>query len=446
MRTFAFGLLAATMLATALPAHAQDPARMETVIRADADKGNFMGAVLVVRDGKTLLDKGYGSANLEWKIANDGDTKFRLGSITKQFTAVAVLLLAERGKLSLDAPIKTFVPDAPATWDKITLRNLLNHSSGIPNFTNFPEFAKEKILPATNAELIARFRDKPLEFQPGEKMNYSNSGYTLLTAVVEKASGQSYASFVAENIFKPLAMADSGYDVHATILPRRASGYSPAPGGMVNADYVDMTVPQGAGSLYSTTHDLLKWQTGLYGGKLLKPESLAAFTTPFKNDYAFGLIVNKAEGKTMYSHSGGIDGFNTWMGYDPDAKITVVVLGNLNGGAPGAIGKSMMTLARGGAVTLPTERQAITLPAATLKQYDGTYEVSPTFGFTIRSDGTKLIAQATKQPELELFAEKPDHFFFKVVDAQIVFVRDASGKITGAEMQQNGRSTKAVRK
>ena len=446
MRYYILGLLAATMLASA-PAHAQDPKRMETVVRADADSGQFMGAVLVAKDGKTLLDKGFGSANLEWKIANDGDTKFRLGSVTKQFTSVAILLLMERGKVSLDAPVKTYLPDAPATWDKVTVRNLLTHTSGITDFTEMDNYTPLKTLATTPDGLIARFRDKPLDFQPGEKYRYSNSGYVVLTAIVEKASGQSYTAFLTENIFKPLGLADTGYDSHAQLIPHRASGYTPKEKGVVvNAEYLDMTVPQGAGSLYSTTHDLLKWQTGLFGGKLLKPESLKAYLTPLLRDYALGVNVRQADGKTTISHSGGIDGFNTWLAYDPDAKITVIVLGNLNGAAPGRLGQYLMTLARGGAVVLPSERKAIALPAATLTQYAGTYEISPTASFTIRADGGKLLAKMTNQDEKELFAEKADEFFFKDVDAQIVFVRDASGKITGALSRQTGRETKAVRK
>ncbi|MBX3563220.1 MAG: serine hydrolase [Sphingomonas sp.] len=440
-------LLAVTaFILAAAPARAQDPARMDFVVRADADKSEFMGAVLVAKDGKVLLDRGYGSANLEWKIANDGDTKFRLGSVTKQFTATAILLLAERGKLSLDASVKTYLPDAPASWDKVTVRNLLNHSAGIPNFTGFDDYGKTKALATTPTELIARFRDKPLDFAPGERMDYSNSGYVVLTAIIEKASGQDYGTFVADNIFKPLGMADSGYDSHKTVLARRASGYSPASGGVVNADYLDMTVPQGAGGLYSTTHDLLKWQTAMFGGKMLKPESFTAFTTPYKNNYALGIVVAKADGKTSIEHSGGIDGFNSWLAYDPESKVTVIVLANLNGPAASRLGRSLMTLARGGAVILPSERKAVTLPADALKQYEGTYEISPRFGFTIRADGARLTAQATGQNALDLFAETPDHFFFKVVDAQIDFTRDATGKIDGAVMHQNGRDMKAVRK
>ncbi|WP_447726758.1 serine hydrolase [Sphingomonas koreensis] len=438
-------------LVFAAPAVAQDaakvdPARMDTIVRADADKGEFMGVVLVARDGEILFDKGYGSANLEWKIANDGDTKFRLGSVTKQFTGVAILLLQESGKVQLDAPIRTYLPDAPAAWDKVTVRNLLTHSSGIPNFTSFDDYGKLKTLEATTASLIARFRDKPLDFQPGEKYAYSNSGYILLTAIIEKASGQSYSAFLADNIFKPLGMADTGYDSHATILPRRAAGYTPSAKGVVNTDYLDMTIPQGAGALYSTSHDLLKWQRGLFGGKLLKPESLKAYLTPFKDNYALGVTVAAADGSVTVSHGGGIEGFNTWLGYDPGRKLTVVVLANLNGNAPERLGQSMLKLARGGKVTLPGERKAIAISPDALQAYVGTYEVTPTFSITVRAEGGKLIAQATRQEPLELFAEKPDHFFFRTLDAQLVFTRDAQRKVTGALLHQNGRQRPATKK
>ena len=444
MRTAIFGLLAITLAAA--PAAAQDIGRMDTVVRADADKGAFMGAVLVARDGVVLLDRGYGSANLEWQIPNDGDTRFRLGSLTKQFTAAAVLLLQERGKLNLDMPLKTWFPDAPPAWDKVTVRHLLTHTSGVPNFTSFEEYRKQRTLPATLDSLIARFRHKPLFFPPGYKGSYSNSGYILLTAIVEKASGQPYAAFIAENLFKPLGMSDSGYDTHAALIPHRAAGYTPGAKGMTNADYLDMTIPQGAGALYSTTHDLLKWETGLFGGKLLKPDSLAAMTTPVKNDYGFGIGVSRKDGVTTISHSGGIEGFNTWLGYDPDRHLVVVVLANLEGGASGKLGGALMTLARGGTVTLPTERAEVTLAPAVLQAYPGSYDVSPDFGFTVRVEGGKLIVQATGQGPLELHAEKPDHFFFRDVDARIVFRRDASGKVDAATLYQNGRETVAKRR
>src|ERR1700731_2607144 len=202
-----------------------DVPRMEQIVQFYVPQ-RFMGTVLVARDGNVILSKGYGSANLEWDIPNAPNTKFRLGSVTKQFTAASILLLEERGKLAVTDPVKKYLPDAPAAWDKITIFNLLTHTSGIPNFTGFPDYAKLEPFATTAEKVVARFRDKPLDFEPGEKWNYSNSGYVLLGYLLEKASGEIYEKFVQENIFGPLLMKDSGYDSNSAIIPRRASGYT----------------------------------------------------------------------------------------------------------------------------------------------------------------------------------------------------------------------------
>ena len=311
-----------------------DIARMEEVIQSFVAERQFMGAVLVARGSDILLDKGYGFANLEWNVPASPKTKFRLGSITKQFTAAAILLLEERGKLNVNDPVKKYMSDAPATWDKITIFNLLTHTSGIPNFTDFPDYASLEPFAATPTQLVARFRDKPLEFQPGERWNYSNSGYVLLGYLIEKISGEKYEQFVQENIFKPLGMTDSGYDSNAEVIQNRASGYSPSANGLVNAGYINMTIPLSAGGLYSTVHDLLRWEQSLFGGKLLSSASLKEMTSPFKSDYAFGLQVRKVNGHQLIDHGGGIEGFNTELAYYRVDKLTVVVLGNVNGAAP----------------------------------------------------------------------------------------------------------------
>lgn len=435
------GLTALTL--TAAPALAQDVARMDQVVQASVEAQAFSGSVLVARDGEVLLDRGYGLANREWSIPNDGDTKFRLGSVTKQFTAVAVMILNERGLVDLDAPLKTWLPDAPAAWDAVTVRHLLAHTSGIPNFTAFEDYESLKTLPATMDSLIARFRDRPLDFQPGEGWRYSNSGYILLTAIVEKASGQSYADFVDETLFQPLGMTDSGYDSHAAILPRRASGYTPSARGLVNTDYLDMSIPQGAGALYSTTRDLLKWKQALFGGRLLRPESLTILTTPVRNRYAFGLIVTEADGNRTVSHTGGIEGFNTYLAYDPDRRMTVVVLGNLNGPGPDQVGGSLLALARGGTVTLPGERQAIAVAPEALQAFEGVYELAPTFAITISLVDDRLMAQATGQSAFQLHADAADGFFLREVDARITFTREASGAVDGLILHQGGRDSPA---
>ncbi|WP_312599448.1 serine hydrolase [Brevundimonas sp.] len=426
-------------------AQAQDVGRMDQVVRASSDADVFSGAVLVARDGRILLDRGYGLADREWNIPNDGDVKFRLGSLSKQFTAVAVMLLNQQGKLDLDAPIKTWLPDAPAAWDAVTPRHLLSHTAGLPNFTAFPDYQDLKTRPATLEQLIARFRDRPLDFAPGSRFAYSNSGYVLLSAIVEAAGGQTYADFVTDHLFQPLGMTDSGYDRHDVILPRRASGYTPGAEGIVNADYVDMSIPTGAGALYSTTRDLLKWEQGLFGGRLLNAQSLAALTTPVRDGYAMGLIVSEADGKRLIWHNGAIEGFNTYMAYDPGDRTAVIVLGNLNGEAPDKLGAALVTLARGGTVTLASERRAVALSPEVLKAYEGVYDLAPTFALTISVVDGKLMAQATGQPAFALTAEAQDAFYLTAVDAQISFTRDASGAVDGLVLHQGGRDMPAKR-
>ena len=444
MGRVALGLAALSL--SVVPALSQDVDRMDQVIRASADQDAFSGSVLVARNGEVLLDRGYGLANREWGVANAGDTRFRLASVSKQFTAAAVMILKERSLVDLDAPVKTWLPDAPAAWDGVTARRLLNHTAGLPDFTRLDDYEALKTQATTVEALIARFRDRPLDFQPGERFAYSNSGYILLTAVIEKASGQTYADFVRENLFQPLGMSDSGYDDHAVVLPRRASGYTPTDDGVANADYVDMSVPQGAGGLYSTTRDLLKWEQGLFGGRVLQSSSLTELITPGRGDYALGLEVKTDGADTIVSHSGGIEGFNTYLAHDLSKGMTVVVLGNLNGAAPEKLGGELMTLARGGTVTLQGERRAVALSPETLRTYEGVYELAPNFALTLSLVNGTLTAQATGQKPLELSAEATDAFFLSAMDAQIVFTRDTAGAITGLVLHQGGREMPAKKR
>jgi CubicO group peptidase (beta-lactamase class C family) len=369
-----------------------------------------------------------------------------LGSVTKQFTAACILLLEEHGKLKLEDPVKKYLPDAPAAWDKVTIFNLLTHTSGIPSFTGFPEYASTEAIATTPEKLVARFRDKPLEFQPGEKWNYSNSGYVLLGYLIEKISQQSYGQFVQENIFNPLGMKDSGYDSNSAIIVHRASGYSPGKDGMTNTGYIDMSIPFSAGGLYSTTEDLLRWEQGLMGGKLLSPASLQKMTTPFKNDYAFGLAVRTANGHKLIEHGGGIEGFNTEMAYYPEDKLTVVVLANLNGAAPEAIATKLAAVAHGENVVLSAERKEIKVPAAILAKYVGTYEVMPNFDIVMTLEGGQLVTQATGQGKLPLFAESEAKFFLKVVDAEVEFFSNEKGDVTHLMLRQGGQDVKGTKK
>ena len=420
--------------------------RMDQIVQSHLPDHQFMGSVLVARRGEVLLSKGYGSADLEWDIPNAPDTKFRLGSITKQFTAASILLLEERGKLNIQDPVKKYLPDAPAAWDKITIFHLLTHTSSIPNFTSFPDYRKLEPFPTTAEQLVAHFRDKPLEFEPGEKWNYSNSGYVLLGYLIEKISGGTYQKFVTENIFAPLGMKDSGYDSNAAILPHRASGYSIGPGGIENAGYINMTVPLSAGGLYSTTQDLLKWEQGLFGGKVLQPASLQKMITPFKNDYAFGLQVETKRGHKVIDHGGGIEGFNTELEYYPEDELTIAVLANVNGPAPPKIAAQLAAIAYGENVTLQTERKEVPVDPKILARYLGAYQLAPGMSFLITLDGNQLVSKLGPQPPVPIFPQSETMFFAKVVDAQIEFTKpDAQGIPGQLILHQNGRDQPANR-
>jgi CubicO group peptidase (beta-lactamase class C family) len=441
------GVAAACLLAcvTALAQTTDSAAVKERlgVVAKSYTAGNaFMGTVLVAERDRILLSQGYGMADLEWNIPNAPEVKFRLGSLTKQFTATLILLLQQDGKLHIEDPVAKYLPDAPKSWEKITLTNLLGHTSGIPNFTNDKNFGAWGMSPHTVAEEIAFFSDKPLEFEPGSKFVYSNSNYEVLGAVIEKVSGEKYGDLLRQRIFQPLGMQDTGLDTDELILPKRAQGYRPGKGGLEHARSESMSVPWAAGSIYSTTGDLLRWEKALFGGKVLSGASLAAMITPGKGNYGLGVGVVQQSGVTVIQHGGGIEGFNTQLAYIPDRKITVVVLSNVNGAAPGAMGSQLLDVAMGKPVILASERKPVPIAKEELQKFTGVYDVTPTFALTIAVSGDSLTVQGTKQPALPAIyqgaADGHPRFFIPQVNAEIEFLPDATGAIGSLVLHQGG--------
>jgi CubicO group peptidase (beta-lactamase class C family) len=444
MRFFTFTLLLFSGAAT-FAAVVENTKRMDEVVSAQVETGRFMGSVLVARDDRIVFERSAGWANLEWNIPNAADTKFRVGSVTKQFTAACILLLAERGKLQLADPVGRHLPEAPEAWSKITLQHLLHHTSGLPSLTRTSEFAALTGKSATPRETVARVRDRPLEFKPGERYAYSNLGYIVLGDVIERVSGRSYDAFVRENIFVPLGMNESGYDSNSAVIPRRAAGYTPGVKGLVNADFIDMRVPHGAGALYSSTHDLLRWEQALFGGRILSPASLQTLTTPGPGNYACGLVVRTARGRKVIEHGGAIDGFVSHLAYYPDARLTVIVLCNLAGPAASDLAQQLEAAAFGDPVTLPKPRIAIELPLAKLERYVGTYVLAPRVQNTIALIDGQLTTQLTGQSAFPIFAESETKFFLKAVDAEVEFFSGTDGKVTHLVQYEAGREQEAPR-
>ncbi|HEX8091104.1 MAG TPA: serine hydrolase domain-containing protein [Blastocatellia bacterium] len=367
-------VLAASGAAQARDSNQGLSAKIDEYINGLVKANQFSGAILVARDGGVLVSRGYGFANLEDETPNTPQTKFRLGSITKQFTATAIMMLEERGKLSAQDSICKYVTDCPQAWQAVTIRHLLSHTSGVPNFTSFPEYSKTMTQPTTVDSLIARFKNKPLDFQPGERWSYSNSGYVLLGHIIEKLSGKSYEAFLQENIFDPLKMTNTGYDSPARIIKRRAAGYMPRGNVLINAPYLDMTIPHAAGALYSTVEDLYLWDQALYTEKLISKKSFDAMFTPVKNDYGYGWGINKQYGLTRISHGGGINGFATYISRYPEAKAVVIVLSNFAHANPQAIATELAKMALADKMFLPVGVRAA---PATLKNYAGRYQADP---------------------------------------------------------------------
>lgn len=249
--------------------------KLDDLISKFVEYEQFNGSVLVAEKGEIIYKKGFGLANIEWEIPNQADTKYRLASITKQFTAMLIVQLVAENKLALNVPISTYLPDYPKkNGDIITIHHLLTHSSGTPNYTSFPDY-RDRMSHSTNPEEIVQFfSDSTLLFTPGEKFDYSNSGYVLLGVIIEKVTGQSYEIVLQEKIFTPLGMNNSGYDHHSAILKNRAAGYYKNGKSYINASYIDLTVAFSAGCIYSTVEDLFLWDQALYTEKLLPKQYL----------------------------------------------------------------------------------------------------------------------------------------------------------------------------
>jgi CubicO group peptidase (beta-lactamase class C family) len=358
---------------------------------------------------------------------------------------MAILLLEQQGKLKVDDPVCKYLTTCPDAWKQLTLHHLLTHTSGLVNFTSLPDYneLKKKRTKAEDTALVVK--DRPLEFDPGTKFKYSNTGYILLGAVIEKASGLPYAEFMQRNIFDPLDLKDTGLEDPRNLVSKRANGYVCAPK-CGHADFIDMSVPHAAGSMYSTVLDLVKWDAAIRAGKLLTPENHKRWTTPFKDGYAYGWAVKQTEGMLEVSHGGGIDGFSTMIVRFPEKGIVAVAFSNHLPGDTGKVANDLARLEAGVDVKLPEVLKEIKLSDSVLRQYVGVYEFNPKFAMTVTLEDGGLMTQATNQTKLPIFAKSESEFFPKVVDAVLRFEKDAEGKVSTLVLMQNGREMKAARK
>lgn len=412
---------------------AADTKELDSILTKFNEANIFGGVVLVATDGKVLLNKGYGMADAATKKPNDPSLVYQIGSVTKQFTAAAILKLQEEGKLSVNDTISKYFPKLKE-GGRITIRHMLTHTSGLYNYTNDTTFwMHEADKPSSREKAMSRFADKPLDFEPGTKFSYSNTGYLLLGYIIEQVSGKPYEQYIRENIFRPLGMNRSGFDF-AKATDRARGYYADTEAAII----VDSTGSYAAGSIYTTTSDLLKWVQAMHNKKILKPESWEQAFTPFKGQYGYGLIMDKMYGEKRIWHNGGIHGFVSTLEYFPESNTTVILISNYMSSDLAKVARTIDAALFGKPYELPKARKEIRLPEASLKQYEGTYALTDDFAITVKAEGGKLMAQATGQGAYEIFPEKEDHFFYKIVDAQIAFEKDAAGKIVALTLFQNG--------
>lgn len=406
-------------------------------------------AVIVVKDTEVLFRSASGKADMELDVPLTPENVFRLGSITKQFTAAGILLLEEQGKLSVDDNINKYLPDYPTQGHTIKIENLLSHTSGIFSYTSIPGYFDGVPIrkDLTTKELIEVFENLPMDFAPGEQYRYSNSGYVLLGAIIEKVSGQSYAEFIQTAIFDKLSMKHSFYGGPQLIL-NRANGYQGEAGNYSNAGYLSMTQPHAAGSLLSTVDDMATWTTALFSGEFLAKDSLKKMTTDFKLNngeragYGFGLSIGKRFGERVIAHNGGIHGFSTSGIWLPKQKIYAVVLSNNpDNGSPNFLAARMAFDTAG--ANYP-KLVSISVDAEKLVEYPGVYRINEGETRSVIMEEGRLYTQRTGGVRAEIVPHGEDAFFYSGGFTHLVFIRDRNGNVIAMDMYHDG-TEKAIR-
>jgi CubicO group peptidase (beta-lactamase class C family) len=408
-------------------------AQVDTYVEPYVNGNNFSGVVLIARNGKLLVNKAYGLANRELAVANTPDTRFHIASVSKPFTAAAILFLEQRGKLSVKDPLTKYIPDYP-DGDKITLHHLLTHTSGIVNANNLPEYNDKSKSPITLDQVIAMFKSKPLEFEPGSKFRYSNSNYNLLAYIIEKVSGQSYGEFLHANIFQSLDMRNTADDTGADdLILNRASGYIPVGATDVrNAPALNWSIKKGNGSLYSTAGDLYLWDRALYTDKILSVSQRKKMFTDY-GGFGYGWFVRDQNGRRATIINGRSPGFTGSLQRFVDDDACVVVLANTYSGITQAMADDLASILFG--QTVEGLRPAPKLPRATLDRYVGAYRFGQEFTFNPgasvrieRHEDDLLMDIGADQTFL--IPQPGEKFLDRLYGGTLQFTHDSQGNVT----------------
>jgi CubicO group peptidase (beta-lactamase class C family) len=399
-------------------------------------------AVIVTKDRQVLLRKGYGLANLEWALPVTPDTVFRIGSVTKQFTAVAILMLVEQGKINLQDSIEKFLPGYPTHGHTIAVEHLLTHTSGIKSYTGMKEWRSEWGRDFSIDELIDFFKFQPMDFAPGQRWNYNNSAYFMLAAIIEKASGISYDQFLQKNILEPLGLKQTCLELPGRIIPKRAAGYEKGPAGFSNAAYISMTQPLSAGGMVSTVDDLACWDATLYEDRLISPASLCRAHTPYRlpdgssTDYGYGWGIHHYEELEMIEHGGGIHGFSCHVMRVPSSRVFAAVLTNSGNPAKDPAELTFRLVTRTLGLPFP-EAQPVEVSPAELAPYSGEYAIEGGPEILLTLDESRLWLTWPGQTDREALIPVGEGEFVNSNAPlnRLYFLKNETEQVTGLEIR-----------
>ncbi len=420
--------------------------QLTAYLKAVEATGRFHGYVLVKQKGETLLTTGYGYSNYATKEKGTEQTRYQVGSVTKQFTAVVVLKLAEQGKLSLGDKLSKYFPGFPKA-DKVTIEHLLTHTSGIFNYTNSRSaFDSLRGISSTREDMMRMIAAYPYDFEPGTQWAYSNSAYSMMGYIIEKASGKSWEENIREMIFRPLGMNHSGFDFKKAPALKATGYYVIDDAKTMPSAIIDSSISYSAGAIYTTPEDLAKWDMSLMQKPVISVTSLRNAWTPRMNKYGLGWFIDTIHQKPAIHHGGSIDGFMTQNIIVPEAGISVTVMINAEMYDGDKVARDLLGIVYGIPAKLPEQQKEISVPASVLQQYTGIYEINPQMRATVSVENGKLIITPEGQPATELFPESETVFFFKIMDAKIEFVKDGSGKVIKFVFRQGDRTMEAMKK
>ncbi|GHA72880.1 serine hydrolase domain-containing protein [Cognatilysobacter bugurensis] len=442
--------LAPVITSAGAPPAPADFARFADSVLADAVQPDAPGvAVLVMRGDEVLYRGARGEADVDANVPLKPGDRFRIGSVTKQIAAAGLLKLVEAGKVSLNDPLSKYLPDYP-DGARITIEQLLNHTSGVKSYTDMPGVMEGPIQrDLTTAQLVDYFKGETPEFAPGEGWKYNNSGYVLVGAVIEAASGRPWHEYLEEALFKPLGMNDTGYGHDPAVVARQVKGYSTDGKGPAPAKPLSMTQPHAAGALVSSVDDLARWNRALHEGEVLKSDTYTRMITPTgkatEPGYGYGITAAKVRGARVLEHGGGIFGFTSHLAYVPGPDISVAVLHNSNSPTPGKDPGSLARRLTAAALGEPyPEIKPVAVDAALLKQYEGVYQVDKDATRTLRLVNGKLTGQRTGGARSDLVPISEDTFVYPDGFNRFQIQRDAAGKVTGMRFWANGEGEGAV--